>query len=91
MSISFEKLYELLVDNGIEHDKAQEIVSKEEENFYVNSQEELENEMDSKASIYYEDAVYGYDGDFNPSTGMSDYDFNPGISYNDAGEPKGYM
>jgi hypothetical protein len=38
----------------------------------------------------YEDAAYGYDG-YNPHTGMSEYDYDPGTSYNDAGEPVGYM
>jgi hypothetical protein len=43
----------------------------------------------------FEDAAHGFDFDethkTDPNTGMSEYDFDPGVEYNDAGEPKGYM
>jgi hypothetical protein len=50
--------------------------------------------MCSRAAAAYEDAAHGYDFDddhhYDPNTGMSEYDFDEGIEYNDAGEPKGY-
>lgn len=43
----------------------------------------------------FESAAHGYDFDndhkVDPYTRESEYDFDPGVSYNDAGEPRGYM
>lgn len=50
---------------------------------------------DSIASSDYEMYAYGYDMDedhrHNPYTRESIYDFDRGVTYNDAGEPIGYM
>jgi hypothetical protein len=47
-------------------------------------------QMCSQAAAAFEDAAHGYDDGYNPHTGMSEYDLDPGIKYNDGGEPEGY-
>jgi len=60
-------------------------------------EDEAEAEIESMAAAAFEDAAHGYDLDeeagrtYDPSTGISVYDLDPGISYNDAGEPRGFM
>ena len=59
--------------------------------------EEREGRAEAAAAARYEDAAHGYDLDeetghtFDPHTGESVYDFDPGPRRNDAGEWIGYM
>lgn len=83
----------LLKSHGIEDETLKSISSD------LDEMEEAEEHgrMEDQAAAAYEDAAHGYDFDeeagrtYDPNTGMSVYDLDPGIQYNDAGEPKGYM
>jgi hypothetical protein len=83
----------LLKSHGIDGDKLKSISSD------LDEMEEAEEygRMEDQAAAAYEDAAHGYDFDeeagrtYDPNTGMSVYDFDPGIKYNDGGEPQGYM
>jgi len=57
--------------------------------------DDYESECEDKEAAMFEEAAHGYDFDddhcVNPYTGESVYDFDPGVRYNDGGEPIGYM
>jgi len=58
-------------------------------------QDDYYAECEDMEAAAFEEAAHGYDFDddhkVNPYTGESEYDFNPGVRYNDGGEPIGYM
>jgi hypothetical protein len=88
---------------GMNRDQVLSIVSQfvdedtlaEIEDALPDPEEEQYQRCEDAEAARFEDAAHGYDLDsdhpVDPNTGVSIYDLDPGIEYNDAGEPKGYM
>jgi hypothetical protein len=85
------ELIETLTTAGLDADAIAAAV----EVFEDTAADREEARIESLAAAADEDAAHGYDFDadhkYDPHTGYSEYDFDPGVTYNDAGEPRGYM